>query len=243
MADEVELKLEIASEDAGKFEASSLLAGAPKKMRQISTYFDTPDHDVANAGFSLRIRRSGKKRVQTIKAAGGSAAGFFIRSEWERAAENDTPVLDYATPLPSLLGDKVDATVPAFEVEIDRQSWVIDECGATFELVLDRGEVVVGERRSPVCEIELELKSGDPAALFAFARRIDAVVSIRLGVLSKSERGYRLTGAAPARVMAEVVKLTGGTTAAQALGQIMQSCIRQFRLNEALLLANRNAGA
>jgi len=243
MADEVELKLEIASEDAGKFEASGLLAGAPKKMRQISTYFDTPDHDVANAGFSLRIRRSGKKRVQTIKADGGSAAGLFIRSEWERAAENDTPVLDFATPLPSLLGDKIDAIAPAFEVEIDRQSWTIDESGATIELVLDRGDVVVGERRSPVCEIELELKSGDPAALFAFARRIDAVVPIRLGVLSKSERGYRLTGAAPARVTVETVILAGDTTAAQALGQIMQSCIRQFRLNEALLLANRNTEA
>lgn len=243
MADEVELKLEIASEDAGKFEASGLVAGAPKKMRQISTYFDTPDHDVANAGFSLRIRRSGKKRVQTIKADGDSAAGLFIRSEWERATENDTPILDYATPLPSLLGDKIDAIAPAFEVEIDRQSWVIDEGGATIELVLDRGEVVVGERRSPVCEIELELKSGDPAALFAFARRIDAVVPIRLGVLSKSERGYRLTGAAPARVTAEAVILAGDTTAAQALGQIMQSCIRQLRLNEAVLLANRNAEA
>ena len=243
MADEVELKLEIASEDAGRFEMSGLVTGASKKIRQISTYFDTPDHDVANAGFSLRIRRSGKARVQTIKADGASAAGLFIRSEWERAAENDTPVLDYTTPLPSLLGGKIDAVAPIFAVEIDRQSWIVDEDGATIELVLDRGEVVVGERRSPVCEIELELKSGDPAALFAFARRIDAAVPIRLGVLSKSERGYRLTDAAPARVTAEGVILAGDTTAAQALGQIMQSCIRQFRLNETLFLANWNAGA
>ena len=65
--------------------------------------------------------------------------------------------------------------------------------------MLDCGEVVAGERRSPVCEIELELKSGDPAALFAFARRIDAVVPIRLGVLSKAERGYGLADAAPPR--------------------------------------------
>lgn len=243
MADEVELKLEIASEDAGRFETSGLVAGAPKKTRQISTYFDTPDHLVAKAGFSLRIRRSGKKRVQTIKADGASAAGLFIRSEWERAAENDTPVLDYATPLPSLLGDKVEAIAPAFEVEIDRRSWNIVEGDATIELVLDRGEVVVGERRSPVCEIELELKSGDPATLFTFARRIDAVVPIRLGVLSKSERGYRLTDATLTKVTADAVVLAGDATAAQALGEIMQSCIRQFRLNETLFLATRNADA
>jgi inorganic triphosphatase YgiF len=102
---------------------------------------------------------------------------------------------------------------------------------------------VAGERRSPVCEIELELKSGDPAALFAFARRIDAVVPIRLGVLSKAERGYALAGAAPTRVMAERVVLAGDAIAALAFGQIVQSCIRQFRLNETLLLAGRDVGA
>ncbi|AJA09049.1 ceramide glucosyltransferase [Sphingopyxis fribergensis] len=243
MADEVELKLEIANEDAATFEASGLLANSAKKVRQISTYFDTPEHDVANAGFSLRIRRSGKKRVQTIKADGASAAGLFMRSEWERAAENGSPVLDDTTPLRALLGDKADSIAPAFEVEIDRQTWNIDEGGAAIELVLDRGEVVAGQRRSQVCEIELELKSGDPAALFAFARRIAAVVPVRLGVLSKAERGYALAGAAPTRMMAEPVVLACDATAAQAFGQIVQSCIRQFRLNESLLLASRDAGA
>jgi len=243
MADEVELKLEIASEDAEKFAASDLLAGAAKSVRQISIYFDTPDHDVTNAGFSLRIRRSGKKRIQTIKADGVSAAGLFIRSEWERAVESDTPVLDYATPLPSLLGDKVDAIIPAFEVEIDRRKWNIVEGDAIVELVLDRGQIMVGDRRSPVCEIELELKAGDPAALFAFARRIDAIFPIRLGVLSKSERGYRLIQTAPTKFSAHAVMLGGDTTAGEAFGLIVQSCIRQFRLNETLLLANRNADA
>lgn len=243
MADEVELKLEIASGDAAKFEASGFLADSPEKVRQISTYFDTPEHDVARAGFSLRIRRSGKKRVQTIKADGASAVGLFMRSEWERAAENDTPVLDYTTPLPALLGDKVDSIAPAFEVEIHRQAWTVDEGDTTIELVLDRGEVVAGARRSPVCEIEVELKSGDPAVLFALARRIDAVVPVRLGVLSKAERGYALGAAVPTRVMAEPVTLAGDATTAQAFGQIVQSCIRQFRLNEALLLASRDAGA
>lgn len=243
MADEVELKLEIASEDAGAFEASGLLAGAPKKLRLISTYFDTPDRDVANAGFSLRIRRSGKKRIQTIKAAGASAAGLFIRSEWERPVEDDTPILDYTTPLPSLLGDRALAIAPAFTVKIERHRWIVVEGEATIELVLDRGEVVAGERRTPVCEIELELQSGDRAALFAFARKIDAVAPVRLGVLSKAERGYRLTGAAAAMAKAEPVALAAGLTAAQAFGQIVQSCVRHFRFNEALLAVNRDAAA
>lgn len=243
MADEVELKLEIASDEAGKLEASGLLAGAPKKARQVSTYFDTPDCDVAKAGFSLRIRRSGKKRVQTIKADGASAAGLFIRSEWERPVEDDSPILDYMTPLPALLGDVIGAVAPAFEVKIDRYSWVVAEGEAMIELVLDRGEAIAGDRRSPVCEIELELQSGAPAALFALGRKIDAVVPVRLGVLSKAERGYRLAGEAAAMAKAEPVALAAGMTAAQAFGQIVQSCVRQFLLNEALLPVSRDAAA
>ncbi len=68
MGDEIELKLVVTSADADALEASGLLHGAPAIAKQISTYFDTPDRALSNAGFSLRIRRSAKKRIQTIKA-------------------------------------------------------------------------------------------------------------------------------------------------------------------------------
>src|SRR3546814_10022518 len=80
---------------------------------------------------------------------------------------NDTPVLDDTTPIRAVLGDAADAITPVFEVRIERRTWIISEGGATIELVLDSGEVVAGERTSPICEIELELKQGDPGALFA----------------------------------------------------------------------------
>src|SRR3546814_15643142 len=51
------------------------------------------------------------------------------------------------------------------------------------------------------------------------------------------------TGPAPTMVKAELVKLAAGMTAADAFRHIAQSCVRQFRLNEALLLAGRDAGA
>lgn len=243
MADEIELKLELTHEAAARIELSGLLSGDPRRVAQISTYFDTPGRALAKAGFSLRIRRAGRKHVQTIKAAGEGAAGLFVRSEWERAVTDDNPVLDCTTPLPTLLGEAVDAVAPIFEVRIDRHEWIVEHGEATIELVLDRGEVVAGDRRSPVCEIELELKSGDPAALFAFARRIDAVAPVRLGVVTKSERGCRLIAAASEMARAELIQLDGEATAAQAFRRIVQSCIRQFRLNEAVLLTGPNPEA
>lgn len=243
MADEIELKLDLSSSAAAAIEASGLLPGEAGRLRQSSIYFDTPDQALARAGVSLRIRKSDGKRVQTIKAAGASAAGLFARSECERAVRNDTPVLDAKTPLPPGLGECADAIAPIFEVGIDRHSCIIAEGDATIEVVLDRGKVVAGDRQSPICEIELELKSGAPAALFAFARKLDAVAPVRLGVLTKAERGYRLAGPAQTMIKAEPVLLVDGATPARAFAIVAQSCIRQFRLNETLLLAGGGAAA
>ncbi len=243
MADEVELKLELPAADADHLFSSELFAGKAKTAKQVSIYFDTPDNAVADAGFSLRIRRAGNTRIQTIKADGASSAGLFARTEWERPVENDVPVLDYATPLPTVLGKAAEKIAPRFEVHIERRKWVIDEAGTSIEVVLDRGEVQCGDRTDPVCEIELELKLGDPAALFLLARKIDAVVAVRLGVLTKSERGYRLAAAEQASVKAGPVALGADISAADAFKRIIQSCIRQYRLNEALLLSSRNPNA
>lgn len=243
MTDEIELKLELNEEAAAAIECSGLLTGEAGRTRQSSIYFDTPDHRLASAGVSLRIRRSGSKRVQTIKAAGASTAGLFARSERERPVRDDIPVLDAVTPLPAGLGSCADAIAPAFEVRIDRRSWTIAEGDAMIEAVLDRGEVVVGDRQSPICEIELELKSGSADALFALARKLGALAPVRLGVLTKAERGYRLAGPAPTMFKAEPVLLADGVTSAWAFGIAAQGCIRHFRLNEALLLAGGGAAA
>lgn len=190
MADEIELKLELTPEAADAFEASAMLPGDPEKLEQRSIYFDTPDHVLAKNGFSLRIRHSGRKRTQTIKADGASAAGLFVRSEWERAVKEDRPILDDTTPVRALIGPAVDAVAAVFEVRITRHTWISREDNATIELVLDRGDVAAGDRISPICEIEFELKAGDPAALFKLARRIDKIAPVRLSVQAKAERGY-----------------------------------------------------
>lgn len=243
MADEIELKLELTADGADAIAASGLLPGDPDIAAQRSIYFDTPAQDLAKAGLSLRIRRSGKKRIQTVKADGASASGLFVRSEWECAVKDDTPILDDTTPIRALLGKKANSIAPVFEVKIERHAWIISEGETRIELVLDRGEAVVGDRQVPICEIELELKNGDPAALFALARRIDAVAAVRLGVLTKAQRGYRLGGPAATMFKAEPVTLASDLTAAQAFQHIVQSCLRQFRLNEDVLMVDRNAGA
>ena len=239
MTDEVELKLEL-THDA----AEALLAAPPwssdhRLQRLRSVYFDTSSHRLLAGGFSLRIRETGGRYQQTIKAAGAVNAGLFARPEWERFVDDaHRPMLDDTTPLKALLGADILAIAPVFEVNVDRLVWDVPWNGALVEVALDRGDVVAGERRCAVCEIELELKQGSAEALFSLARKIGEIAPFQLGVQSKSERGYLLLGPALRFVKADPLVLSRETTSADALREIAGSCLRQFRLNEPLIDRN-----
>ena len=236
MTPETELKLELTPQAAEALASGGLPGEAPARLVMRSIYFDTPRNELAAAGLSLRVREAKGRRIPTVKA-GGPAAGMFVRSEWEQEVADDRPVLDDTTPVAAMLGAKAQEIRPAFEVRVERLLWTIAEDGSEIELVLDRGEVVAGDRMSALCEIELELKSGRPAALFALARRLAETTPLRPGVLAKAERGYRLLGEAPRAVKAEPIALDADMNATEAFQRIAGSCLRQFRLNEAMLSA------
>ncbi|WP_336950850.1 CHAD domain-containing protein [Sphingobium aromaticivastans] len=243
MKREVELKLELAPDAAEAFGRLAFLPADSDVAQLHAIYFDTAGRDLAERGISLRIRRSQGERVQTVKADGEGGAGLFARAEWEMPVADDVPVLDARTPVAALLGEAVHAIEPAFHVDVERRKWIVEQDGAAIELVLDRGQAIAGDRQAPICELELELKSGAPDALFLFARRIDAEIPVRLGVLTKAERGYRLRDAVAALMKAEPVALDPSMTAEEAFLRIAGSCLRHYRLNEALLLDHYDAKA
>jgi inorganic triphosphatase YgiF len=231
--EEVEIKLELSAAAFDALAIGDLFAGKPTIIRQHATYFDTPDHGLANAGFSLRIRKSDGKRLQTIKRDAGSAAGLFVRQEWEREVRGDRPVLDEATPIAALVANANAGIMPLFSIDNERRLWTIDG----VEIALDRARIVAGERETSFYELEIEQKDGDFAQLFALAHRLVTTAGVRLSVLSKAQRGYRLLGAAPVAARAAPIMLAAPITAQTAFAVIARACMVQFRLNEALLLA------
>lgn len=240
---EVELKLVLPAAAADRFRTLTMLPADSVTSDHHATYFDTPSHALSNAGLTLRIRRSGETAIQTVKSSRPGATGLSARSEWEQAVKGDRPVLGDESPASAVLGKKLRDLSPIFAVELNRTTWLIDTDQAVIELVLNQGRVFTANRESPVCEVELELKQGDVAALFAFAAQLSDAVPLRLGVLTKPERGYRLRGPEADMFKAEPVALTDEMGADQAFRDIAGMCLRQFRLNEDLILALRNADA
>ncbi|HSD93399.1 MAG TPA: CYTH and CHAD domain-containing protein [Methyloceanibacter sp.] len=243
-ASEIELKLEFAPADLSRIAAHPALQAtlAPSEERELlSIYFDTPDSVLHKAGVCLRVRESAGRYVQTIKAA--KRDDLIERQEWERDVSGRTPALDAAkgTALEPLLTQKIrEKLQPVFETRIRRTLYRIEHDDAEIEAAIDRGEISTATQACPVCELELELKRGEPKALFRLAQILAEDVPLRLEVKTKAERGYELLGDGrlkPER--ATQVSVTLEMTAGEAFRAIALSCLRQIIANEPAMCSGK----
>ena len=244
---EVELKLEMPVAEVVRVQRS-LRRGLGEGIKQhlVSVYFDTGKHALHTRGLTLRTRSDGKHRVQTVKAADTTSAYIFDRLEWETKIEGDKLDLKAAARTP--VGDVLHGSgaykmlVPIFETVVDRTTWRVKQDGSEIEVALDEGHVSAHGSTQPIAELELELKCGSPTDLFAHARSLDRVKHLEIGVLSKAERGFALaSGGMRTSFKAEPIVLRPNLSAGQAFQIIARACVRHFRLNEPLLVANRSA--
>jgi len=245
---EVELKFDIEPGGAGRIARSEALAGATgERTRYETLYFDSIDGALRRAGYSLRIRRSGDRYVQTIKRKKASSAGLFVRQEWEEEVPDFTLRADALkrTPLRRWAARaEAGEILPLIRSEITRSAWQIRHRGSRIEVVLDRGRICSGDSDAPIGELELELIRGRPSALFDLARHFGELAPLRIGVLSKSERGYALAeGRLDHNVKAERAALTPPVTEAAAFAAVAFACLRHFRLNEIVLLVREDPEA
>jgi hypothetical protein len=72
MGKEIELKLEVPPQELRRLKGwRALSLNGAVEQDLASGYFDTPKHKLGRSGILLRIRRNGKKRLQTIKSQAG----------------------------------------------------------------------------------------------------------------------------------------------------------------------------
>ncbi|WP_165357458.1 CHAD domain-containing protein [Sphingosinicella sp. CPCC 101087] len=242
MPNEVELKFDLDPGDVTLVRAAPVLASSACDTRNHETvYFDTAGRALRRAGYSLRVRRTGDRFVQTVKHKSGGAVGLFVRREWESEVPALAPALDAlkgsaAKRILTAVG--ADPLLPVVRTEVSRTRWMVDHRESRIEVVLDVGRVRGGDAEAPICELELELVHGKPRSLFRLAEEVGAAVPLRLGVLSKGERGYALAeGRLGAAAKAEPVALGHDMERRAAFQAIAYACLRHFRVNEIVLLS------
>jgi len=242
---EIELKLECEVSDLAALANHPLLQadGTPEAVVLTSTYFDTAGGDLRKGGLTLRVRREGARRIQTVKAASASA-GLFDRAEWEAEISGEVPDSDVFadTPVPAILGEASDpGLVPVFTTVVDRTTRLVVHGASLVSVILDQGRVETADGAVPLCEVELELGEGTPADLFGLAQALAETVSLRLGALSKSARGWRLVdGTLRKASKAGPVRLEPDATAGEAFRAVARACLHHLRLNEEVFLHGRH---
>lgn len=197
MSVEIELKLAIAPAAVARLRRHPLLKGVKAGRHKLyGIYFDTPEFELFERKCAFRLRREGYHWVQTVKLDHGSTAGLSVRPEYEVQVTGNQPDFGVLPPeARAALGDDlVERLGPAFVTDFQRTTWLIERPQGTVEVALDLGVIRAGESESAVAEVELELKSGDGAALFDTARELLESVAMVPEYRSKALRGYGLAG-------------------------------------------------
>ena len=179
-----------------------------QRTRLQAIHFDTPDRRLAKAGLALRLRKEGRLWVQTLRAGDPHAMQRFEHNVARQRlgadvhADSLQPDLALhvgtdggallARVLRSEAGEPGTALSASFRTDSRRCHRAVRTPKSSVELAFDAGFIIVGARRLPVCELEIELLRGSPDAVTTVASRWVARHGLWLEVRSKAERGERL---------------------------------------------------
>lgn len=160
-------------------------------------YYDTVDQDLHKAGIMYRVRSEGAKQVATIKKGGDPKSNFQRRQEWNVEVSSLEPDISLfkdtkiCRELEAISGKGI--LHPVFSCVFERRFIVLTlERETQVELAVDNGHIFAGNLTEPVCELELELKQGDPEVMLLMAERIAKKYGLTPEPRSKYTRGLAL---------------------------------------------------
>lgn len=243
MDTEIELKFLVSEQVISQLPA--LITQFSKKVSNKASrnlqnaYFDTPSRELRALDIGLRTRSADGECEQTIKLAGKVVGGLHQRPEYNLPISSSRPNImlfdSHIWPAGIELSALSANLFSIFNTNFIRRTWLIEtESGTQIELVLDKGEISASGHNVPICEVEMELLSGDRAELFTLATKLINCSEVRLGLYSKAARGYRLADNNPLveDEFLSYVELPETATQEQALEQCLQYGIEFVQKHE-----------
>lgn len=187
----IEFELKFAAEPAQQEAIRQAFGLEYQTIQMQTTYFDTADHALSDRHITLRRRMENGRSVCTVK----TPVSGLGRGEWECLCDN----IEDAIPMLCKLGASRElliltapGVVPICGARFTRQAGLLEHLGAQLELALDSGVLYGGKRETDLCEIEVELKSGQPEAAIAFAEELASRFGLKPEKKSKFRRALAL---------------------------------------------------
>ena len=160
--------------------------GQGRTISMETTYYDTPDRYLSARHITLRRRMENGVSVCTVKTPADSGA----RGEWDCLCQDigaAIPKLCKAGAPEYLLLLTMTTLEPTCGARFTRQAIDIETPAFSAELAIDSGVLLGGGKEEPLCEVELELKSGDRDAMIAYMEYL----ALRHGLVPEPHSKFR----------------------------------------------------
>lgn len=167
-------------------------AGESCTYQMQTTYYDTPEGALSQRFYTLRCRQENDTAVCTLKAP----ADGYGRGEWELECDDIHKAISELCKLGApqdLITLTSPGVVPICGAKFTRIAKTIELAECTVELALDQGMLTGGRKEHPLCEIEVELKSGKPEYCLAYAQQLALAFGLQPERKSKFRRALALS--------------------------------------------------
>lgn len=187
----IEFELKFAATEQAQDAIRAAYPVAYRSFHMQTTYYDTADFALSDRKITLRRRMENGEAVCTVK----TPISGYGRGEWEcRCEDIETGILELCKlgaprELLFLTGPGV---APVCGARFHRLAGIVEHEGAVLELALDTGILLGGGQEIPLCEVEVELKSGAPEAAIDFAGRLAERFGLHQEKRSKFRRALAL---------------------------------------------------
>lgn len=170
---------------------SKEMPGEDRHFTMQTTYYDTPTGQLSARHYTLRQRLENETAVCTLKAPAADGA----RGEWETVCGSIASAIPELCKLgaPKELSELVaEGLVPVCGARFCRIAKTLELPDCVVELALDQGVLTGGGKELPLCEVEVELKSGIREVCVAFAGKMAELYELEPEETSKFRRALEL---------------------------------------------------
>jgi len=203
---EIEMKYGIGDKEIARsiWEDEYLLSIEEKDSRERvymkAAYFDTDDDILSKNDIAFRVRMEGSRIVASLKWNGESVEGLHTREEINVPVNDETCFImpspeifkesDIGRDMIALVGGKPLHSL--LETRFLRSRMRVDTGKSICEVAIDEGEIVTDFGTLPICELEIELFTGDQEDVLKMGKNLAEKYGLTAENRSKYARGLTL---------------------------------------------------
>ena len=171
-----------------------------EKIEMKAVYYDTESGFFRQHKIAYRIRQENKSIVATYKSGKVNKNGVFERIEVNRIVKTLNPDLSVFADEENIWEILKNVDNSRFEAivitDFMRECIVLSWKNSQIEMALDLGKITGKNKNLPICEVELELKSGSEEDLLSLKDELIRKFNIEPSSVSKYHQGLILAGLA-----------------------------------------------